>query len=67
MPNNVWDAVTYPFPNFNDAAVEVWEWIFIPYFIMDVITYPCWLAARTSANVSISNKIWGLNDVYSIK
>ena len=26
------------------ATIEVWEWIsnFIPYFIMDVITYLCW-------------------------
>ena len=43
MPCKVWDEITYPFPNFNGAAVEVWEWInnFIPRSIMDVITYPC--------------------------
>ena len=31
----MWDEIAYPFPNFNCAAVEVWEWIskFIPYFI----------------------------------
>ena len=23
----MWDKITYPFPNFNGAAVEVWEWI----------------------------------------
>ena len=36
--------ITYPFPNFNGATVEVWEWIdnFAPYIIMDVITYPNW-------------------------
>ena len=30
--------------NFNGCTVEVREWAsnFIPYFIMDVITYPCW-------------------------
>ena len=35
----VWDEIIYPFPNFNDATVEVWERIsnFIPHF-----TYPCW-------------------------
>ena len=22
----VWDDITYPFPNFNGAPVEVWEW-----------------------------------------
>ena len=40
----VWNEVTYPFPNFKGATVEVWEWIsnIIPDFIMDVITYPCW-------------------------
>ena len=44
MPNNVWDKITYPFPNFNSATVEVREWFsnFIPHFLMDVITYPCW-------------------------
>ena len=43
MPNNMWDEITYPFPNFNGAAVDVWEWIsdFIPHLIIDVITYPC--------------------------
>ena len=40
--DKVWDEIAWPFPNFNGAAVEVWEWIsdFIPDFIMDVITYP---------------------------
>ena len=27
MPGEVWDEITYPFPNFNGAAVEVWKWI----------------------------------------
>ena len=27
----VWDEIIYPFPNFNSAAVEVWECIY--YFI----------------------------------
>ena len=22
---NVWGEITYPFPNFNGAAIEVWE------------------------------------------
>ena len=40
----VWDEITYPFPNFNGGTVVVWEWLsnLIPYFIMDVITYPYW-------------------------
>ena len=23
--NKVWDEITYPFPNFNDATVDIWE------------------------------------------
>ena len=44
MPNKVLDEITYLFPNFNDFTIEVWEWTsnYIPYFIMYVITYPCW-------------------------
>ena len=44
MCSHVWDEITYPFPNFNGFPIEVWEWMsnFIPQFIMDVITYPCW-------------------------
>ena len=43
MPDNVWNEIAYPFPIFNGATGEVWEWIcnFIPHFIIDVITYPC--------------------------
>ena len=42
MSNKVLDEITYPFPNVNGTTVEVWEWMnnFIPYFIVDVITYP---------------------------
>ena len=41
---NVWDEITYPFLNFNGATIEVHELInnFIPHFLMDAITYPCW-------------------------
>ena len=42
----VLDEITFPFPNFNGATVEVWEWIsnFIQHFVMGVIVinYPCW-------------------------
>ena len=27
IPSKVWDEITYPFPNFNGAMVEVWECI----------------------------------------
>ena len=38
----VCDYITYQFPNFNGAAVQVQEWKdkFIPYFTRHVITYP---------------------------
>ena len=42
MHSQVWDEITYPFPNFNGCTVELWEWIsnFIPHFIMRLISYP---------------------------
>ena len=41
----MWDEITYPFPYFIGATVEVWELIsyFIPHFTRHVITYPYWL------------------------
>ena len=44
MPSEVWDEITYQFPNFNGETVENWEWIsnLIPHSIIDVIIYPCW-------------------------
>ena len=38
----MWGEITSPFPNFNGAAVEVWEWInnFITHFTGRVINYP---------------------------
>ena len=40
----VWDEIINPFPNFNDATVDVWQWIsnFISDFTGHVIIYPCW-------------------------
>ena len=42
---NLWDEIIYPFPNFNGATVEFWEWVsnFISYFTKYVITYTCWV------------------------
>ena len=33
--HNVWGVITYPFPDINGAAVEVWEWMnkFVAHFI----------------------------------
>ena len=49
MLSPVWVEITYPFQNFNGAAVEVWEWISncIPPLIMDEITHPCWDNSQT--------------------
>ena len=43
MSSQMWDDITCSFPNFNGAAVEVWEWMsnFILHFIGHVITSPC--------------------------
>ena len=40
----MWDEITYPFPNFINPTVEVWEWIsiFLPHLMIGVITYPWW-------------------------
>ena len=40
----MWDEITYLFPNFNGAAVGVWEWIgnFVPHFTGYVIIHPCY-------------------------
>ena len=39
----VLDEITYPFPNFNGATVEVWGWMsnFISHCTEHGITYPC--------------------------
>ena len=44
MQYKVWDEITDRFPNFNEAAIGVWEWIsnFIPHLTGNAITYPCW-------------------------
>ena len=59
-PSKVWNKITYPFPNFNGATIEVWEWMnnFIPYFIRDAITYPCWGESQNH----VSKIFPGLND-----
>ena len=39
----VWDEIAYPFPSFNGATIEVWEWVSHSglHFPGNVITYPC--------------------------
>ena len=43
MLSKVWGEITDPFPNFNGAAVEIWEGIddLISDLEINVITYPC--------------------------
>ena len=75
MPNKVWDVITYPFPNFNGATIEVWEWIsnFIPHFIMDVITHLIWWKLNCITKRGLGNRIgwiqwhgcWWLGDAES--
>ena len=38
MLSDMWDETSYPFTNFNNATIEVWELIndFNPHFTMDV-------------------------------
>ena len=40
----LWDEITYPLPNLNDAAVEDREWTsnYMLHFTGHVITYPFW-------------------------
>ena len=42
MSIKMWDELTYISLNFNDATVEVWEFIsnYIPHIMVDMITYP---------------------------
>ena len=44
MSNKVWVEITYSFSNSKCYAAEVWEWKsnFTQYFVIGVITYPCW-------------------------
>ena len=41
LQSKVWDEITNPFPNFNIATIEVWEWIsnFIPHFTACMCDY----------------------------
>ena len=53
----MWDEITYPFPNFNGATVEVWKWRSnpIPHFhYIDVIM------------TTMASQITSLTVVYSI-
>ena len=53
----VWDKCTYPFPNFNGATVEAWEWMsnFFSDFTRYLITYPC---CDSSWTMFIKGALW---------
>ena len=55
--SNVCDENTYPFPNYNGCTIEVCLWLrnFIPYFIMDAITYPCWVSRWRTDNIALTD------------
>ena len=59
----MWHEITYPFPNFNGATVEVWEWIniFILHFTEHVFTYPCWNSSQCMLAKGAQNNYW--NDI----
>ena len=40
--HKMWNEITYPFPNFNGATIELWEWVnnFIPHFTGHINTCP---------------------------
>ena len=48
----MWDEITYPFPNFNGATVEVCEWM--TNFILHLTEYVIIIHARTKANIFFS-------------
>ena len=52
----VWDEVTYPFPNFNGEAVEVWEWISNSIPHLDLLSK--WLLIHAVIKVNPCSK-WG--------
>ena len=62
----VCNEFTYPFPNFNGAILDFWEWTskFILHFSRHVIAYPCWdsIVATEGSSQSGSEtfvaKIW---------
>ena len=45
-PGKVWSEITYPFPTFNGASVEVWEWSWISNFILHASPL-CWIQIYT--------------------
>ena len=52
--------ITYPFPNLNGDAIEVWEWIsnFTLLFSGHVITYPSTRELSHSLHLSIQKVDW---------
>ena len=65
---NMWDEIAYPFQNFSDFTVEVWELIsnYFPHFPGHVVTYPCWDYHYYDVIMgTIASQITSLTIVYS--
>ena len=58
--------MTYPLPNVNGGAGEIWEWIsnFNPHFIGHVLTYPCWDLSLIHVSKTGPGKLGSLNWIW---
>ena len=56
----MWDEIIYPFPNFNGATVEVWEWIsnFIPHLLSIMIPHNGVTRKPIFHQIRITNGVW---------
>ena len=54
MPSKVLGEFAYPFRNFNSTAAWIRERMsnFIPHFVMDTITLPCWNQSKSMLPVT---------------
>ena len=61
----MWDEITYPFPNFNGATVEVWEWItnLISHFMMGVISNSDLLSMLGFKLIHVGKRVPGINSI----
>ena len=66
-PSNVWGEISYPFPNFNGATVEVWDWMsnFIPQLTAHIIAY--WSVLRLKVtHVNKKGTWWPITKTYPV-
>ena len=56
----MWYEITYPIPNFNGVAIEVWEWIsnFISHFTPGMSLQMTMIAAEHESDLKVThNKV----------